>query len=346
MRQRLILLLACLVAGLTLSLASPPEQAYGGCVVETTGSYSEGANIRDDHCDTGGNKKETLGTCISGESACEGTNATAAASYIMVRGALPKETIVVAAETTNTTSATFTLPAGAKTPVVIATAAGAQGHVFTIYGAGDSTAANGISLCVITISVSTKDVKSCDSGLQITRDFPYYYYISTGASGSPSSRLAIYSGLVASGSSSGGAVTNAGTFAVQENGAALTALQLIDDDQTGGTACVLITTAATNATNCKGSAGRAMYIRAINTTATLAYLRLYNLASAPTCSSATGFVESIPIPASTSGAGFSESMAPFGQAFATGIGFCVTGGGSSTDNTNAGAAIYLKILYK
>ncbi len=107
----------------------------------------------------------------------------------------------------------------------------------------------------------------------------------------------------------------------------------------------LSSAASTNSTSVKGSAGNVYMIRAINTTSTLYYLRMYNSSSAPTCSSATGFVESIPIPASTTGAGFVISQ-PMGQAYSTGVGFCLTGGGSSTDNTNAATGVYLTILYK
>jgi hypothetical protein len=34
------------------------------------------------------------------------------------------------------------------------------------------------------------------------------------------------------------------------------------------------------------------------------------------------------------------------QAYGTGIGFCITGGGSSTDNTNAATGVYVTIGYK
>lgn len=104
--------------------------------------------------------------------------------------------------------------------------------------------------------------------------------------------------------------------------------------------------ASTNATNIKGSAGTWCGGKAINTTGTIYYLRLYNLASAPTCSSATGFVATIPVPASTAGAGTDLSLGPFGAAFGTGIGFCLTGGGTSTDNTNAATGVFLSITYK
>lgn len=110
------------------------------------------------------------------------------------------------------------------------------------------------------------------------------------------------------------------------------------------TPCYIVTTASTNAANCKASAGNFSRIRAINTTATLAYLRLYNSSGTPTCSSATGFVESIPIPANSAGAGLATVDFPIN--YSTGIAYCVTGGGSSTDNTNAPAGVYIALGVK
>ncbi len=112
----------------------------------------------------------------------------------------------------------------------------------------------------------------------------------------------------------------------------------------GATPCYLTSAATTNSTSCKGSAGTLYTVSAVNTTATLYYLRLYNSAAAPTCSSATGFIETIPVPASTTGAGVVRDMS-VGEAFGTGVGFCLTGGGSSTDNTNAATGVYLTLLY-
>ena len=104
--------------------------------------------------------------------------------------------------------------------------------------------------------------------------------------------------------------------------------------------------ASTNATSVKGSAGQLCGLEVVNTTSTLYYLRLYNLASAPTCSSATGFIRSVPIPHGTgTGAGI-VSVTPFGQSYGTGIAFCFTGGGSSTDNTNAATGVYITLFYK
>lgn len=114
----------------------------------------------------------------------------------------------------------------------------------------------------------------------------------------------------------------------------------------GATTHYTTSAASTNATSVKASAGNVYGFRLVNTTSTLYYLRMYNLATAPTCSSATGFVESIPIPHSTgAGAGVAWPN-PVPQGYGTGIAFCLTGGGSSTDNTNAATGVYVTLLYK
>lgn len=117
----------------------------------------------------------------------------------------------------------------------------------------------------------------------------------------------------------------------------------------GGTSvCYLTSGASNNATNCKNAAGQLYGYDLINTTTTIYYLRIYNLSASPTCSSATGFVRTIPIPpASAAGGagGIARSLA-VGEAYGTGLGFCLTGGGSSTDNTNAATGVYVTLNYK
>jgi hypothetical protein len=113
------------------------------------------------------------------------------------------------------------------------------------------------------------------------------------------------------------------------------------------TPCYHTTTASTNAISCADATANLYGVRAISTSTTLAYLRLYNLAAAPTCSSATGFIVTIPIkPSAASSAEVTELDNILPINFTTGIGFCVTGGASSTDNTNATAGIYLTLKYK
>jgi hypothetical protein len=106
------------------------------------------------------------------------------------------------------------------------------------------------------------------------------------------------------------------------------------------------TAASNNSTNIKGSAGTLCDLTVINTTSTLYYLKLYNLSSAPTCSSATGIVHVYPIPnAAGAGAGIQRTLV-YGEAFGTGIGFCVTGGGADTDNTNAATGVFVEASFK
>lgn len=107
------------------------------------------------------------------------------------------------------------------------------------------------------------------------------------------------------------------------------------------------TGASTNSNNVKASAGVLCTISAINTTSTIYYLRMYDSASAPTCSSATGAVHSWPIPQATgAGAGFTIPIPTQGEQYNNGIGFCVTGGGGDTDNTTAAAGVYINASYK
>jgi hypothetical protein len=158
------------------------------------------------------------------------------------------------------------------------------------------------------------------------------------------------------------AVTNAGTFATQATlGAGSNIVGKFGIDQTtpgttnavqaiagttgGATPSFLAAAATTNATNVKASAGTVYHISVSNVNATVYYLRMYNLATAPTCSSATGFVETIPIPAATTGGG-REIDVTVGQAYGTGIGFCITGGASSTDNTSAATGVFVTVTYK
>jgi hypothetical protein len=125
-----------------------------------------------------------------------------------------------------------------------------------------------------------------------------------------------------------------------------TTVQPIAGTTNGTSTCVVQSAASTNATNCKNAAGLLYGIEIVNTTSTLYYLRLYNLSSSPTCSSATGFIRTVPIPhASGAGAGIANFYT-VGETYGTGIGFCLTGGGSSTDNSNAATGVYVTLHYK
>lgn len=96
----------------------------------------------------------------------------------------------------------------------------------------------------------------------------------------------------------------------------------------------------------KAGRGTVYQVSARNTTATLAYVRLYNATTGFNgCGSATGMIGYWPIPASTAGAGFEHSI-PLGDAFPLGISICITGGAGFTDTTAAPASgVSVKVSY-
>jgi len=148
------------------------------------------------------------------------------------------------------------------------------------------------------------------------------------------------------------AVSQSGTWTVQPGNTANTTPWLTTPtpgatSATALSACNILSTASTNATSCKGSAGNLYGFDVYNTTTTVYYLRLYNTASAPTCSSATGFIRSIPVPpgAASGLVGGIVSNQTYPVNYSTGIGYCITGGSTSTDNTNAAAGVFGEIRY-
>lgn len=108
------------------------------------------------------------------------------------------------------------------------------------------------------------------------------------------------------------------------------------------------TASGTNSTSIKGSAGQLYALIPINTSTSIGYLKIYDSASAPTCSSATGLKHVYPVPpaAASGGANGFALPIPVGEAYASGIGFCFTGGGGDTDNTNGPAGVYIEGSYK
>lgn len=107
------------------------------------------------------------------------------------------------------------------------------------------------------------------------------------------------------------------------------------------------TTASNNSTLISTGAHTLLTLFAGNTSGALGYLKIYDLAGAPTCSSATGLKHVYPIPFSAANAGgFVIPIPVAGEAYALGLGFCVTSGQSDTDNSNGPAAISIEASYK
>lgn len=114
--------------------------------------------------------------------------------------------------------------------------------------------------------------------------------------------------------------------------------------QDTGTIARLVSAATTNATSLKGSAGTVYSIFAVNLNASIRYLKLYNKATSPTVGTDTP-VLTLPIPAATTGAGFTWNPQG-GLDFSTGIAYATTTGATDAD-TGAVAAneIFLGISY-
>lgn len=121
----------------------------------------------------------------------------------------------------------------------------------------------------------------------------------------------------------------------------------------GSSGCAIVSAATNNATNCTAAAtGFYGFEYLLNTTTTIYYLKRYNLATPPTCSSATGWVDSIPIPPAASAGqlgglvGLGDGTIPNTGDFTTGFGYCIVAGSSSTNNDSAVTGIFGRIKLK
>lgn len=112
----------------------------------------------------------------------------------------------------------------------------------------------------------------------------------------------------------------------------------------GATLAKAFSAASTNATSLKASAGTLYGLVAINTTATVYYLKLYDKASAPTVGTDVP-VQTYPIAASTSGAG---EVIPFpvGGAFSNGIAWALTAAAADADTGVAATGVTINFQYK
>lgn len=102
----------------------------------------------------------------------------------------------------------------------------------------------------------------------------------------------------------------------------------------GATSFTLISAATTNATNVKASAGTLYGLYATNNGAAARYLKLYNLATAPTVGTSTP-VMTLMIPA---GGGITVPIPPQGINFSTGIAYALTGAITLADTTAVAAS--------
>lgn len=109
----------------------------------------------------------------------------------------------------------------------------------------------------------------------------------------------------------------------------------------GATPTHLLSTASTNSTNIKATAGQVYNITGFNTNAATAFLKFYDKATAPTCNTDTvvatyPLVQNIPLPVNIQ----------VGKTFLLGIGLCITGAIADNDNTNATTGIAVSLDFK
>lgn len=112
----------------------------------------------------------------------------------------------------------------------------------------------------------------------------------------------------------------------------VTALQVIDDAQTGDSVHYRTSAGATeDEAEIKATAGRVFSIASTNTNAEERYLRCYNLTAANTTPGTSTVFFGLAIPGSTTGAGFTHVFGPNGLAFSTALTCTLTTGAADSD---------------
>lgn len=127
-----------------------------------------------------------------------------------------------------------------------------------------------------------------------------------------------------------------------------TAVQLIDDDQTGATMHHRVSVGTTEDEHeIKGSAGRLFSINVTNTNAAVRYLRCANQVIGSTTPGTTAVWYGMAIPGATTGAGYTATFGPAGVAFSTGLTCWLVTGAAETDVTEVAAnEINVNYTYK
>lgn len=143
-----------------------------------------------------------------------------------------------------------------------------------------------------------------------------------------------------------------GTWTVQPGNTANTTPWLTSEQAAtsgGATPYKLISAATTNATSVKASAGQLYMITASNVGSGVAFLKIYNKASAPTVGTDTPVhVFLIPVASTAAnGAGTNIPVPDCGLAFGTGIAFAITGAVADSDTTAVAAnQVVVNLGYK
>lgn len=101
-----------------------------------------------------------------------------------------------------------------------------------------------------------------------------------------------------------------------------------------------LSAATNNATLVLGRASYVNLIVAVNTTATVYYLKFYNKATAPTCGTD---VPVLVLPVPPNSAQPLQIPAPLGLNFPAGVGFCLVAGIADNDNTVAATGVAINV---
>ncbi len=105
-------------------------------------------------------------------------------------------------------------------------------------------------------------------------------------------------------------------------------------------------TASTNSNLVRAGNVQLNFIVATNTNATVYYLKLYDLAVAPTCNTSTVAFK-IAVPIAASGGQVVIALHNLGgMQFFNGVGFCLTGALADSDNTNAATGVTMNFGVK
>lgn len=111
----------------------------------------------------------------------------------------------------------------------------------------------------------------------------------------------------------------------------------------GSSSAHVISAATTNSTNLTTSRSIMTGFRAFNTNAATAFLKFYDLATAPTCNSST---VKLTVPLVQNALITDAQLQFWGVVFNAGIGVCITGAIADTDNTAATTGIAVDVYYQ
>ena len=111
----------------------------------------------------------------------------------------------------------------------------------------------------------------------------------------------------------------------------------------GASTAHVISAATTNAASLTTSRTILTGLRAFNTNAATAFLKFYDLATAPTCNTST---VKMTVPLVQNQLVTDASLVQWGVVFNAGVGVCITGAIADTDNTAATTGIAVDLYYE